>query len=219
MKNLNFNNENINDKNETNNLKTEGEGMDTLDIYSQEVKKDNDNTYQPDSLETYEENIKDMDVDNEDEKNAEIETSSEKFEVDSIKEVKEDFFEDIIKPKESSINSSMGKPGVITIISSEKYGRRLSFPKNIIQKLELELEEKVELTLKNKKIYVGRRIPNSSTYNLKKSGGRKIIYSAPLVEQILEINNLDFSNKTSQTFYNVNFLKFEDDIIAEFDLD
>ncbi|MCM3116314.1 hypothetical protein M3610_13495 [Neobacillus sp. MER 74] len=106
--------------------------------------------------------------------------------------------------KSNGINSRYVGAGVITIINSERNGKRIILSKELMEEL---LEpELVQIAFSSNEIAIGEEIPNNDHhFNVRKNGAKGVIYSAGLIQEITGLFNLDFSNKVSVTFYQVRY--------------
>lgn len=60
-------------------------------------------------------------------------------------------------------------------------------------------------------VIIGANLPrNDNDFNVKDSNGKAIVYSTPLVTEISEAFELDFSNRTSMTFGDIQYTTSED---------
>ncbi|EKQ55895.1 MULTISPECIES: hypothetical protein [unclassified Clostridium] len=60
-------------------------------------------------------------------------------------------------------------------------------------------------------VIIGANLPNNDNdFNVKDSNGKAIVYSTPLVTEIAEAFELDFSNRTSMTFGDIQYTTSED---------
>jgi len=50
--------------------------------------------------------------------------------------------------------------------------------------------------------------------NIKVLKSKGVIYSAGIVKEITDLYKLDFSNKTSITFFDVEYVKYEENVVA-----
>ena len=65
------------------------------------------------------------------------------------------------------------------------------------------------------KIAIGEQLPNNDNYiKIKALKSKGVIYSAEIVKEITDIYELDFSNKTSITFLDVEYVKYEENVVA-----
>ena len=90
--------------------------------------------------------------------------------------------------------------GVATIINTEKSGKRIVFSNNAIA--------------------VGERLPDNQNFlSIKYSKTKGTIYSAGIVNELTEMYQLDFSNRTSITFSEVNYTTYENYKVAIITID
>lgn len=100
--------------------------------------------------------------------------------------------------KASQNNRSRKEGGVMTVIYSQKNGKRIEFKKEFLQELSIENELKVAFDEEN--LYIGRDLPNiSKTFSLKSQGKKAVIYSAQLAEEIIQTLRLKLDGKVSVT--------------------
>lgn len=60
-------------------------------------------------------------------------------------------------------------------------------------------------------VIIGANLPNNDNdFNVKDSNGKAIVYSTPLVTEIAKAFELDFSNRTSMTFGDIQYTNSED---------
>lgn len=128
-------------------------------------------------------------------------------------ELNEDVDLDEFKPSESrTINKCITEAGVISIINA-KSGKRIIISNEIMEILNN--PSKIVMSFTEDKIAIGENLPNNDNYfNVKRMKSKGVIYSAGIVKEITEIYDLDFSNKTSITFFDVEYAKYEDNVVA-----
>ena len=128
-------------------------------------------------------------------------------------EIKESIDLDSFKPSESkSINKGIAEAGVMSIINS-KTGKRIIVSNEIMEKLNK--PERIVMSFSEDKIAIGEQLPNNDNYiNIKVLKSKGVIYSAGIVKEITDLYKLDFSNKTSITFFDVEYVKYEDNVVA-----
>jgi len=125
--------------------------------------------------------------------------------------------DELIPVKTKAISKVVGDPGVLSIIKSDNGGKRITFAKNIMEKLNNPV--KLQVALARKGIVVGEQIPNKTGhFPVKKSGAKGVIYSGGLVEEIAKEYNLDFSNRVSITFQKVVYKSMDGQTLAFFKL-
>lgn len=75
--------------------------------------------------------------------------------------------------------------------------------------------ESVVMSFAVNKIAIGEQLPNNDNYiKIKALKSKGVIYSAGIVKEITDLYKLDFSNKTSITFFDVEYVKYEDNVVA-----
>lgn len=110
------------------------------------------------------------------------------------------------------MNKSITEAGVLSIINA-KTGKRIIISNEIMEILNN--PSKVVMSFTEDKIAIGENLPNNDNYfNVKRMKSKGVIYSAGIVKEITEIYELDFSNKTSITFFDVEYAKYEDNVVA-----
>lgn len=75
----------------------------------------------------------------------------------------------------------------------------------------LEKPNTLQFAFSDTSIIIGANLPNNNNdFNVKDSNGKAIIYSTPLVTEIATAFELDFSNRTSMTFGDIQYTNSED---------
>lgn len=68
----------------------------------------------------------------------------------------------------------------------------------------------LQFAFSNTSVIIGANLPNNSNdFNVKDSNGKVIVYSTPLVTEISEAFELDFTNRTSMTFGDIQYTNSE----------
>ena len=102
--------------------------------------------------------------------------------------------------------------GAISLINT-KSGKRLIIAKSLISNLNN--PSKVVIGLSKNKLAIGEKLPaNENYFTVKDYKGKGVIYSADLVKEISEKFKLDFSNRTTITFEEVEYIEYEDTTVA-----
>lgn len=97
-----------------------------------------------------------------------------------------------------------GGSGVISIIATERNGKRITLSHKI--NMHLNHPESVQIALSNEEMMIGENLPSiQGDYLLKPSGNKTVLYSSPLVEECIERYDLDYTDKTSITFYEAEY--------------
>lgn len=111
-----------------------------------------------------------------------------------------------------------GVPSV-TITGGKKVTKTISFTKVLSEKLAL--EDTVDILLLNKgSIIIGKSldVEQAKSFELCNDDGKKIIYSAGLVQVLTKVASLDFTARTSYSFREVKFDDVDGKTIATVDL-
>ena len=108
---------------------------------------------------------------------------------------------------------SVGKVGVMSVINSSENGKRITYSKEVTQKIGN--PSAVTIALSETKIAVSAADPNSpNPLKLGRLGRKGVIYSSELVKTLTEKYNLDFSNRVSITLAEVQYKKDGDKTVA-----
>lgn len=123
----------------------------------------------------------------------------------------------LTKPNSKSNSRGTGartSRGMATIVNSNKNGKRITFAKKLLEKLGI--SETVDVSITRNGIVIGSKIPeNAETFTLRTSGSKGVIYSYSLAEEISAVFELDFSERVSMTFTEVEFINDGDYFYAE----
>lgn len=123
-----------------------------------------------------------------------------------------DILKAAIASTSKSISRASGEAGVMSIVKA-KTGNRQTLSKELLQ--ELNNPERVQIAFTEGSVIIGERLPNNnSSFNVKISGAKGIIYSSQLVKEITDWFELDFSNRTSITFNEVEYILNEEYPVA-----
>ena len=133
--------------------------------------------------------------------------------IENINEIKESINLDSFKPSESkAINKCIAEAGAMSIINA-KTGKRITISNEIMEVLNN--PSKVVISFTENRIAIGEQLPNNDNYfNIKILKSKGVIYSAGIVKEITNMYQLDFSNRTSITFSDVEYAKYEDNVVA-----
>jgi Holliday junction resolvasome RuvABC endonuclease subunit len=124
----------------------------------------------------------------------------------------EKLFENAIASSSKSNNRASGEVGVMSIVKA-KTGNRSTLARKLLKKLNN--PEKVQAAFTEDSVIIGEKLPNNnSSFNIKISGAKGIIYSTQLVKEIAELFGLDFSDRTSITFNDVKYVLNEEYPVA-----
>ena len=109
------------------------------------------------------------------------------------------------------------------LVNSDHNGVRATFSKGLFDALKLnsvknaagEEEYWVDVyPLEEKSLAIGGSLGIDQAYRCKLCGsGRKVAYNSQMVKDLVAYYQLDYSEKTSMTFYNIQFERINDDKI------
>lgn len=98
--------------------------------------------------------------------------------------------------------------GGFSVIKS-KAGNRVTIAKQGYE--HLGKPKTLQFAFSNTSVIIGANLPNNDNgFNVKDSNGKAIVYSTPLVTEIAEAFELDFDNRTSMTFGDIQYTNSED---------
>jgi hypothetical protein len=98
-----------------------------------------------------------------------------------------------------------GEAGALSLVNSNKNGKRLTISKDCWG--HLDNAENVQISFSDSQIAIAKELPgNENFFNVKPYGTKGVIYSKNLVHEITDLFELDFSNKVSITFYDVDYV-------------
>lgn len=117
-----------------------------------------------------------------------------------------------VQSESKSVSRASSATGVVSVVNA-KSGKRITLSKKLLEKLNNPKSIKIAFTEYG--IIIAEELPdNKSLFNIKVSNGRGIIYSAQLVVEITELFDLEFNNKTSITFSEVEYALNDDYVVA-----
>ena len=124
----------------------------------------------------------------------------------------EELFKDAIGSTIKSKSRTAGEAGVMSIVKA-RTGNRNTLSKELLDKLNN--PQKIQISYTEDSVIIGEKLPNNnSSFNVKISGAKGIIYSTQLVKEIAELFGLDFSDRTSITFNEVEYVLNEESPVA-----
>ena len=140
-----------------------------------------------------------------------INDSIEKERVMDTKEAKTITDLNQFKASESkTVNRNNNGEGIMSVVNA-KTGKRITLSRQLMDKLNN--PEKIVISFNDNKIAI--QLPNNvNCLSIKHYKSKGILYSAGIVNEITCKYNLDFSNKTSITFSDVEYITYEKDIVA-----
>ena len=124
-------------------------------------------------------------------------------EIESVSSEGENIFKRFIPSNSRSITKNITKSGGVSIINA-KTGKRISVSKSILDYLNV--ESKIQFAFSDNEIAIGKELPNNENYfTIKMSKTKGLVYCTSLVLEITELYELDFQNRTSITFNNIQY--------------
>lgn len=102
--------------------------------------------------------------------------------------------------------------GIMSIVNA-KTGKRIVFARTLLNTLNN--PEKVFISFSNNKLAIAERLPeNNNSFTLRYNNRKATIYSTDLTMEMINIFSLDFSDKTTITFTEVEYIEYEDTTVA-----
>lgn len=110
-----------------------------------------------------------------------------------------------VNPVESVASSRTNTgSGAMSIIRSAGNGKRITFPLSVLEKLGS--PETLQVGFDSSGIMLSEKHPRlKGKFVIKQQGARGIIYSAPLVEELIRHFQLEFHEKVSMTFVDIEY--------------
>lgn len=197
----------------------------TLDRIKNRKKEDDDMTFGVDA--TIDQEVNDSNEDNMttiernetyntseiiEDKTQDVVTQEEILVEAEVDDNEENIAEDVLCNAKSVISKnivrSISRAGAISIVNA-KTGNRVTIAKECYSAIGN--PAKLQFALTDNNLIVGEKVlENNNDFNVKESSGKAIIYSSALVKEITENFSLDFSNRTSITFSDVQYSNADD---------
>ncbi|WP_342476492.1 hypothetical protein NYE24_19710 [Paenibacillus sp. FSL H7-0350] len=106
-----------------------------------------------------------------------------------------------------------GEPCVLTVVNTKSSGKRITLSGDLIEKTGSSTA--IQIAVNDEGIAIGGELPDNDTYfTLRKIGRKGVVYSTELVDEITALFELDFSERSSISFYDVSYLSVEDTEVA-----
>ncbi|WP_238882323.1 hypothetical protein [Clostridium sp. YIM B02551] len=133
--------------------------------------------------------------------------------IDSSQEISKSFNLEMFQPATSKPTSRDNlKAGVMSVINSN-CGKRVTLSKDLMDKLNN--PTRVAISFSAESIAIGETLPNNNNHlAINPSGKKGAIYSAGIVSEITTKYGLDFSDRTSITFSEVDYIQADGSTIA-----
>lgn len=131
--------------------------------------------------------------------------------INDNQEIKEGILEGFIPSNSKGVvNNSRG--GGMSVVNA-KTGKRITISKLILD--HIKVQDRIQFAFSDNEIAVGRELPDNENYfNIKISKSKGNVYCAGLVLEITELYDLDFNEKTSITFDNVQYQNIQGDNVV-----
>ncbi|NAS19410.1 amidophosphoribosyltransferase [Clostridium butyricum] len=127
---------------------------------------------------------------------------------DNEENIAEDVLSNAKSVSSRNVSRTIGKAGAISIVNANT-GNRITIARECYSAIGN--PSKVQFALTDNNLIVGEKVlENNNDFNVKESSGKAIIYSSALVREITDNFNLDFSNRTSLTFSDVQYSNADD---------
>lgn len=103
---------------------------------------------------------------------------------------------------------SVANSGGFSIVKA-KTGNRITISKQGYE--HLGKPSTMKFAFNDTSLIIGEKLPNNDNdFNVKDSNGKAMVYSTPLVKEIVEAFELNFDNRTSMTFGDIQYTNNED---------
>lgn len=103
---------------------------------------------------------------------------------------------------------TFGEPGVLTMVYSQRNGKRFAFILHVLKMLGD--PSCLNVRINDEGILISAQHPEQDGgFPIKKQGQKGIIYSTGLAEEIKQRFNLDFTNRVSMTFHRIEYFTNE----------
>ena len=117
--------------------------------------------------------------------------------------INKSLFEALMRAESPTIQTVRGKY-TFGIVKSGQNGKRLSFSKSLVEDLDVSDTIYAKLSVEDRKLVIGKELPFPKPTKLELKGvGKKISYNAGFVELLTSLFDLDFSDKSSMTMYDI----------------
>lgn len=119
--------------------------------------------------------------------------------------ISEHNLEDFTASRSKTIPKVSTEAGAMSVINS-KNGKRVTLSKDVMNRLNN--TEMISISFSDDSLAIAERLPNNNNQlKVKCSGNKGVVYSAGLVSEITDKYELDFSDKVSTTFKEVNYVE------------
>lgn len=106
------------------------------------------------------------------------------------------------------LSRTFGKPSELSIVNTEGHGKRIAL--SVAIRKNIGSPDEVQIAFNDRGMFLGEYFPGiDNSFTLRKSGNKSVIYSKELVEEVTKLFDLDFTNRTTISFYEVQYMKIE----------
>lgn len=124
----------------------------------------------------------------------------------NVQEGKYDLY-NFIPSNSRGIEKDITREGVMSIIYA-KTGKRVTLDKKLLDAIEC--KDNVKFSFNENLVAIAKELPNNNnSFNIKLGKSKGNIYSADLVKELIKQYNLDFANRTSITFNDVEYVDID----------
>ena len=120
-----------------------------------------------------------------------------------------------LHPVKVKVRNRKGGAGVLTIVNSlsNTNSYRTMIDNEVVDRLGN--PKAIQVGFGDETIAIGSYIGEGfSTFELYDSSSKKVIYNKALVQELIDFYKLDYSNRTSMTFYDVEYVEHDGNCIA-----
>lgn len=115
----------------------------------------------------------------------------------------------------NNISSKGGSAKVsLSIVNSDNNGKRISFTSTLLEKLDNPSALQFVLSKEDGCVVIGEELRPDERKIVFSKKGSNVLYCGGIIKEITETFNLDYSDKTSQSFDNIEFDEYMDKPIA-----
>ncbi|WDH82264.1 hypothetical protein [Paenibacillus urinalis] len=172
------------------------------ELDEEDLDEDEPDEGDPDEDELDEDELDEEELD-EEELDEDDSNEGESYEDDQEDDVLNFDISDLTPSKSNQVKRTISAAGVLSIVNSDN-GKRVVISSGVAGKLQL--AETVQIGYAPNFIVIAVELGEGYTsYELKKYGAKKVVYSSGLVQEVTNYHQLDFSGRTSITFSKVTY--------------
>jgi len=162
---------------------------------------------------SFREMLKEREMQSEASEHEEVQEMKKTKEVDNSQETNKTYNLEMFQPALSKTTSRSNLTGGVMSVVNSSRGKRVMLSKDLMDKLNNPTT--VAISFSEECVAIGETLPNNNNQLIIKPRGKKgVIYSAGIVSEITDKYGLDFNNRTSITFSEVEFIEAYGSTIA-----